>query len=397
MRKLATLAAITIAAFLLADSAPHDARAAFPGTNGRITYQDMGNGQIWVMDPNGSNKTQVTDISGPAERPAFTADGESIVYNSETGVRRVEVDGPSDDGYPGTDGGTQASVAPDGEIAYQLNGDIIAGGVNITNTPVPMGFEFQPDYSPDGEMVLFSREIGGGQADLFLVPASGGEPTNITNTPDVYETSGDWSPDGEQVIFDASPMTGPERVDIARVDVDGNNYVYLTDFGADFDPAFSPDGDFFVFHRQPGGLNRTIPQGGGPSNIMVANSDGTNAHSISGPGTPSHRNADWGVDEPFVAPDLVWGDVNCDGSRDAEDALYWLSDNAGTAEVPNGCPAIGDEFGAQSFGTLMWGNLDCSEGIDTADVVLLLMDAADLPVDTPQGCPALFVEIVEVR
>lgn len=385
--KYAVIALIALVCSIVAVSPLQGTRAAYPGTNGRIAFQDAGNGgQIWVMNPDGTGKTQVTDISGPAERPAFTADGTQIVYNSDTRVRRAEVDGPSDDGIAGTDGGLYASVSPDGDIAYTLGSDIIANGVNITNTPSGVN-EYQPDYSPDGTQIVFARNDHESY-DLFIASATGGNEVNLTNTPDIAESSPDWSPDGSQVIFDISPATGTESfVRIARIDADGSNYVELTTGDADFDPAYSPDGEFFVFMRHQGGGNRISPQGGGPSDIIVADADGGNQHSISGPGVHTHVSPDWGVDEP--AQQLTWGDVNCDGSIDSTDALFWLTDNAGIITTAHGCPAINIEVQTPNFGTLKWGNLDCSEGIDTEDVLLLLRNAAGLPPADLQDCPAL--------
>jgi hypothetical protein len=90
-----------------------------------------------------------------------------------------------------------------------------------------------------------------------------------------------------------------------------------------------------------------------------------------------------------LVPDLKWGDVNCDGVTDILDALYWLSNNAGIVATPDGCPAIGDEISADTFGTLLWGNLNCSEGLDTEDVILLFLETAGLPGPDLPGCPAL--------
>jgi hypothetical protein len=94
-----------------------------------------------------------------------------------------------------------------------------------------------------------------------------------------------------------------------------------------------------------------------------------------------------------LVPDLVWGDVNCDGVVDVLDALYWLSDNAGIVNTPDGCPAINEDIEAANFGTLRWGNLNCSPGLDTGDVTLLFHDAASLPPPNLPDCPALGVAI----
>ncbi len=79
--------------------------------------------------------------------------------------------------------------SPDGrEIAFALDGRIwavpVAGGVarQITGGPDDPGatYDFEPDWDPDGQTLVFSRDLDG-NLDIYRVAASGGTPTRLTS------------------------------------------------------------------------------------------------------------------------------------------------------------------------------------------------------------------------
>src|SRR5215211_1516252 len=67
------------------------AEAAFPGTNGKIVFvsnrttltNTTGDREIYTMDSNGMNVTQLTDNNAPDFSPAFSADGTKIAFVSQ--------------------------------------------------------------------------------------------------------------------------------------------------------------------------------------------------------------------------------------------------------------------------------------------------------------------------
>jgi TolB protein len=58
----------------------------------------------------------------------------------------------------------------------------------------------RPDYSPDGQRIVYSSYLGRGGLQLWLMPAQGGEPFALTYG-DWDETGARWSPDGRQIAF----------------------------------------------------------------------------------------------------------------------------------------------------------------------------------------------------
>ncbi|MFP4064912.1 MAG: prolyl oligopeptidase family serine peptidase [Bacteroidales bacterium] len=84
--------------------------------------------------------------------------------------------------------------------------------------------------SPDETSILYGVthydiEENKGVRDLFVMPAGGGEPVNITNS-DVSESSATWRPDGQRIGFMKSTGNGSQ---LFEMDPDGTNETQLTD------------------------------------------------------------------------------------------------------------------------------------------------------------------------
>ena len=92
----------------------------------------------------------------------------------------------------------------------------------------------QNAISPDGKTVAFVY-----QGDIWLVPATGGEATQLTTNP-AHDTEPRWSPDGKWVIF-ASYREGQK--DLWAVSTEGGRPKRLTDYGGAQTPyTVSKDG-----------------------------------------------------------------------------------------------------------------------------------------------------------
>ena len=58
-----------------------------------------------------------------------------------------------------------------------------------------------PDFSPDGRRVVFSRTVAGGESDLFTITPAGKDLRRLTTTPTSREVGPAYSPDGDAVGF----------------------------------------------------------------------------------------------------------------------------------------------------------------------------------------------------
>ncbi|MQP66596.1 peptidase S41 [Niveispirillum sp. SYP-B3756] len=144
------------------------------------------------------------------------------------------------------------------QVVFSYAGDLwIAatdGGAarQLTNGP---GLELFPKFSPDGKWIAFTGQYGGDE-QVFIIPASGGAPRQLTWYPargPMAPRSGSdnqvtgWKPDGSAVLF-RSFQDVPQATDsrLYTVSVD-NGTVETLPMARSGSGAFSPDGKKLLF------------------------------------------------------------------------------------------------------------------------------------------------------
>ena len=236
-RVLALLLGVALAASLLvlvAGTKP--AEAAFPGTNGKIVfanYRDDDEGEIYVMNPNGTGNTRLTNnpASGDSD-PALSPDGKKIAFtSSRNGNAEIY---------------TMNAVDSNGDG----NGDNLA---NITNNP--NSADTDPAFSPDGTKIAFYSSASGTEG-IYVMNSNGtGTPTLLTNSQTSFATGvfglgghPVFSPDGTKIAFLAGDRDGGFEIWVTNSD-DTGTPTQLTNYssGTDFEFDFSPDGTRIVF------------------------------------------------------------------------------------------------------------------------------------------------------
>lgn len=123
-----------------------------------------------------------------------------------------------------TDEGTWISldVSPDGQtIVFDLLGDLytmpISGGsANRLTHGLP--HDMQPRFSPDGERIVFISDRSGDN-NVWIMPATGGDPTQISKGIGSRFLSPEWMPDGKYIVVSrAAPFQGLEKLWLYHVD-----------------------------------------------------------------------------------------------------------------------------------------------------------------------------------
>jgi Tol biopolymer transport system component len=181
------------------------------------------------------------------------------------------------------------------------------------------------DWFPDSRTVCFSM-LKEGKIDVHSIHIDGTGLTNLTEGVELKlgaKQPGKWvsdvgvSPDGLWIAFLYAPWTGPGPFDflkknvIAIMRVDRSEARIVTDGGplapgqhgpwaaGDFDPEFSPDGQWLCFQR----ATDTATNWGGIAShdIMVERVDGTGLKRLSpGGNTGVHGISDWSEDGRIV-------------------------------------------------------------------------------------------------
>jgi Tol biopolymer transport system component len=161
--------------------------------------------------------------------------------------------------------------------------------------------DHSPTWSPDGRTIAFIRLnnlAGTGKQNasaLFTVPSAGGEPKLLHQMPGEWPGAGapDWSPDGDRILFSTycyfrecrQPSTGAQVFTIPRR---GGQPQRLTNLpGNSYNPRWSPDGKKITFVRN----DKVAPQG----DIYTMDADGSNVAPVtSSPELDAHE-PDWGA------------------------------------------------------------------------------------------------------
>jgi Tol biopolymer transport system component len=213
------------------------ALGAFPGENGKIAFlSDRAGGDldIWTMNPDGSNRDNLTRNSPAAEAfPNWRADGRKIVFESDRET-------PSNPAVPGLE-------RPDLEI-FVMNAD----GSNQTQLTFNELDDENAAWSPDGTRIVFQRDFapapGELDYDILTMRPKGTSERNLTNSPGVLDHEPNWSPTGRHIAFASAPEAGANN-DIYKMRPDGSNRTQLTIDALDNEhPNWSPDGRRIAFN-----------------------------------------------------------------------------------------------------------------------------------------------------
>jgi Tol biopolymer transport system component len=213
--------------------------ATFPGNNGKIAFSSSravgaavtGNYEIYTMNPDGSNVTDLTNNPAYDASPKWSPDGKKIVFASNRDDPKSEI--------------------------YVMNADG-SGVTRLTNSPEE---DSGPTWSPDGNKIAFVSNRTGNY-EIYTMNADGSALQDITNNPAV-DTSVSWG-SNNRILF----IRYSNNYDIYVMNPDGSGQTKLTDNPLnDFAPDWSPDATKIVFH---GSMKDWVN-----NEIYVMNADGS--------------------------------------------------------------------------------------------------------------------------
>ena len=220
--------------------------------------EDRRRSSIWIMNADGSRNRFLVDGSGPRWSP----DGSRIVYTDEDDAGDTQIFTRWMDAEGAVSQITRVERSP-GNLRWSPNGGAIAFTMTVESPDSEWSVNLPS--RPDGaewtgspkvvDRLQYRRDrqgyIDDGYTHVFLVPAEGGTPRQLTDG-DWNHGAPEWMPDGSSLVFSSLRVDKAEYVwresEIYEVDVDTGAISQLTTrHGPDQSPVPSPDGRLIAY------------------------------------------------------------------------------------------------------------------------------------------------------
>jgi Tol biopolymer transport system component len=260
----------------------------------KVLFVSKANGDIWSMDANGDNPTNLINDArfqeSDDEDPQWSPDGSRILFMRTRGV------GGSGLGYwvhvMDADGSNRRRLVTDGDTAE----------------------ENSPAWSPDGSRVAFSS-FRDGNWEIYVVSVDGSGLTRLTEDEPCcgnrFDAHPEWSPDGSRIYFHTDRDTNSDfthNFEIYSMDPGGSELTNLTRSPENEGRStLSPDGTKIAVHRPVNGVH----------DIFVMSSTGADPVNVSTTPGEIDGPAIWSPDSSQIMfalyPDIFV--VNIDGSE----------------------------------------------------------------------------------
>jgi serine/threonine protein kinase/sugar lactone lactonase YvrE len=298
-----------------------------------------GNWDIYWQRVGGKNPVNLTkDSVADDTEPSYSPDGNYIAFRSEREAKGIYVmEATSENVRRLSDIGHDPSWSPDGkELVVSLassepvSRNVIPSEMWVINVAtgakrlLTNGDAVQPNWSPNGYRIAYWGLHSGGQRDIWTIPAQGGEPVLVTDD-QALDWNPCWSPDGDYLYF-ASDRGG--SMNFWRVPIDektgqptGDHEAVTTPSGYSQHLSFSRDGRqlAYVQRAETQTLNRIAFD---PVNVRATSSPEAIMQ-----GTEY-------VTDPDVSPDNEWLTYSSQGSRQ-EDVFVIKKDGSNQRQLTN--------------------------------------------------------------
>ncbi|MCO6476777.1 MAG: PD40 domain-containing protein [Phaeodactylibacter sp.] len=239
----------------------HDRYASYSPDGHWIVFESDRNGKwdIFLMDAQGGQLTQLTTHSAGGRRPSWRPGGRKVLFettrDNATALFEINTDGTGLRQVMSlneeTDGGLFARYSPDGSrIAYTLkesetNFNLYLYNLSDGRTTALMADEYRnvyPQWHPSGKKILFfsRHETGNEDDELYLMNLKTGKLKRLTHWPR-HNFCPAWSTDGRRIAYVTSMEGIRPEIYIMKKNGKGQQRITFNEDG-DTLPHWRPDG-----------------------------------------------------------------------------------------------------------------------------------------------------------
>lgn len=222
--------------------------------------KDRKRSNLWRIDPDGGNHRPITTGLNNNANPRFSPDGSMLAYTSnESGSSQIMVrfldSGKTFEVAQLQTGASKLTWSPDSKyIAFSA----FVPGKEKTYAALPNA----PEGAEWAEKAIYIKElqfrndgrgfVKPGNSQIFVVPALGGTPRQITTGAFNHTSDIAWAADGSKLYFSVNRHDDHKletrNTEIHSIDVNSGELTTLTDrFGPDNNPRVSPDGSKIAY------------------------------------------------------------------------------------------------------------------------------------------------------
>ena len=241
--------------------APDGERIAYVRRSNDI-MTDRTRSNIWLLRADGSDHRPLLSGTANYRSPRWSPDGTRLAYlsNEERGsqlyVRWMDT-GQTALLTNIQNSASNISWSPDGQtIAFTMNVEFDSKPFSVSMPDKPEGAEWSPAfkyvtetrYQADGSGILEPA-----YSHVFVVPAEGGTPRQLTQGNFNHRSQLSWTPDSEEILFSANRNENwalqSREADLFAVNLAGELRQITSEPGVETAPQVSPDGRLIAYGK----------------------------------------------------------------------------------------------------------------------------------------------------
>ena len=231
---------------------------------------ENGNFDVYIKLIGAGEPVRLTETGADEINPVFAPDGKSIafvrVFPTHNEIILIPALGGAERKLYENASYASLSFSPDGKFLAAAELDLSNRQAGIFTINLQTGEKIQltapanptvdqtPRFAPDGKSLAFIRYFSSFKREIFVVPAAGGEPRQITSDDSrIYSLA--WQASGESLFF--TSFRGNNQLNLWRVPADAHAAPQMIATGSKnlADLAISPNGKTLAFVEETADAN----------------------------------------------------------------------------------------------------------------------------------------------